>query len=474
MGWPEEYWGRGLGYVPLMTQFPEQFIWGAATASYQIEGGVDEGGRGVSIWDTFSHTPGRVANGDTGDVAIDHYHRVEEDLRLAADLGLDAYRFSIAWPRIQPEGRGAANPQGLDFYNRMIDMLLEHGITPFPTLYHWDLPQPLEDAGGWPARDTAGRFTDYAEMVHRALGDRVEHWTTLNEPFVSSMIGYGSGRHAPGRTDPADALRAAHHLLLGHGMAAQAIRANSSAARVGIVLNLSPARLADPEREDPADVDAVRRVDLVANRLFLDPLLLGDHNTELSALFTDHGADDVVRDTDLGVTAQPLDYLGVNYYRPHFISAGAGGQTPDPGAAGFIGARDVQTHAPEPHTDMGWPIEPDGLTEMLLRLDRSYPAVPLFVTENGAAYDDPVEADGVHDTRRVDYLERHIAAVSQAIDAGADVRGYFAWSLFDNFEWAEGYAKRFGLVHVDYDTQQRTPKDSFAWYQSVIARGGLI
>ena len=458
-----------------MTPFPEHFVWGSATAAYQVEGAVKADGRGPSIWDTFSHTPGKVVAGDTGDVAIDHYHRVESDLALAAELGLDAYRFSIAWPRIQPEGRGAPNQRGLDFYGRLVDALLDHGIRPFPTLYHWDLPQALEDAGGWPSRDTAGRFADYAEIVHRALGDRVEYWTTLNEPYVSSMIGYASGRHAPGRTDPADALRAAHHLLLAHGMAAQAIRAGVGQPSVGIVLNLSPVRVADPDRGDEADVDAADRVDRVANRLFLDPVLKGAHDDALAALFSDHDASDVVRDGDLDVTSEPLDYLGVNYYFPHIVSAGG----PDANAAEFVGAEDVQTHAANSTTyrgattDMGWPIVPEALTDMLVRLDRSYPPVPLYITENGAAYDDPVEPDGVHDRRRIAYLQDHIAAVGQALDAGVDVRGYFLWSLFDNFEWAEGYAKRFGIVHIDYETLKRTPKDSFSWYQAVIERGGV-
>jgi beta-glucosidase len=452
-----------------MQEFPESFVWGAATAAYQIEGAVDEGGRGVSIWDTFSHTPGKVAGGDTGDVAIDHYHRMDADLDLAATLGLDGYRFSIAWPRIQPEGKGRANPDGLHFYSRLVDGLLERGITPFPTLYHWDLPQTLEDAGGWPARDTAGRFADYAEIVHRALGDRVEHWTTLNEPFVSSMIGYAQGRHAPGRTDPADALRAAHHLLLGHGLAAQAVRGGLGTADVGIVLNLHPVRLADPDAATEADRDVADRVDRVANRLFCDPVLLGRHDASLTELFSRLGADDVVRDGDLATIAQPLDYLGVNYYFPHIVSAGTE-QTPNQ----FVGAEDAVTHSPGPTTDMDWPIVPDALTELLLRLRDDYPAVPLYITENGVAYDDPVEPDGVHDQRRIAYLEQHIAAVARAVDAGVDVRGYFLWSLFDNFEWAEGYAKRFGIVHVDYETQVRTPKDSFAWYQAVIERGGVV
>ena len=453
-----------------MEPFPDQFLWGAATAAYQIEGGVGEDGRGVSIWDTFSHTPGKVAGGETGDVAIDHYHRLEGDLALAAELGIDAYRFSIAWPRIQPEGRGAPNQKGLDFYRRMIDLLLERGIIPFPTLYHWDLPQPLEDAGGWPSRDTAGRFADYAEIVHRALGDRVVNWTTVNEPFVSSMIGYASGRHAPGRTDPSEALRAAHHLLLGHGLAVQAIRGGAETAAVGIVLNLSPVRLADPDDPDEADHDAARRVDRVGNRLFLDPVLRGTHDEDVIALYTDLHAADALRDGDLSIISGPLDYLGVNYYFPYIVSAHGDGET----SAQFVGAEDVRSYAPEPTTEMGWPIDADALTDLLVHLDRSYPAVPLYVTENGAAYDDPVEPDGVHDRRRISYLQDHIAAVGRALDAGVDVRGYFVWSLFDNFEWAEGYAKRFGLIHIDYETQARTPRDSFAWYQALIERGGLV
>ena len=451
-----------------MTDSGEDFLWGAATSAYQIEGAVAADGRGPSIWDTFVHTPGTIRGGDTGDVAVDSYHRWREDLDLAAALGLGAYRFSIAWPRIQPEGRGPANGRGLDHYDRVVDGLLERGIVPFPTLYHWDLPQALEDAGGWPARDTAGRFADYAELVHRRLGDRVRFWTTLNEPQVASMAGYAAGTHAPGRRDPAAALAAAHHLLLAHGLATQAIRAGTGQPDVGIVLNLVPARVADPNTDDDADHDAVRRVDLVTNRLFLDPVLLGRHDEELAGLFDEYGVGEVVREGDLAAIAQPLDFLGVNYYCPHLVSAGGDGSHAD-----LIGATDVRLHAPEPTTDMGWPIDADALTALLVRLDRSYPAVPLYITENGAAYDDPVQADGIHDRRRVDYLEAHIAAVERAVAAGADVRGYFVWSLLDNFEWQHGYAMRFGIVHVDLDTLDRTPKDSYAWYRAVIGRGGL-
>jgi beta-glucosidase len=447
--------------TPTLT-FPEGFLWGAATASYQIEGAVDEGGRGRSIWDTFSHEPGRVVGGDTGNVATDHYHRYLEDADLLSVLGLGAYRFSVAWPRIQPDGRGPANPVGLDFYDRLVDALLARGISPAVTLYHWDLPQALEDAGGWPARDTAHRFADYAELVHAALGDRVDLWTTLNEPWCSANLGYLSGRHAPGRRDPAAALAATHHLLLGHGLAVRAMRQQARRTHQFLItLNLSPVI---PASNSPADVEAARRVDGGLNRMFLDPVLRARYPDDVVAVTRGHSDWDFVQPGDLDVIAQPLDLLGVNYYSPLRVRA----DSASPGHLEFPGTAGTQLLPPEGSlTDMGWEVSPRSFTELLVRLWDDY-AIPLVITENGAAYPDVLEPDGsVHDGDRQRYLEGHLAAVHAAISQGVDVRGYFAWSLLDNFEWAEGYAKRFGLVHVDYQTLARHVKDSGHWYAGV-------
>ncbi|MET9497694.1 GH1 family beta-glucosidase [Streptomyces sp. NPDC006552] len=462
------------------TRFPEGFLWGSATAAYQIEGAVREDGRTPSIWDTFSHTPGKVANGDTGDIAVDHYHRWRDDVRLMADLGLSAYRFSVAWPRVQPTGRGPAVQRGLDFYRGLVDELLAHGITPMVTLYHWDLPQELESAGGWPERETAYRFAEYAGIVGEALGDRVESWVTLNEPWCSAFLGYGSGVHAPGRTDPAAALRAAHHLNLGHGLATTALRAALPArANIGISLNPSVVRALT---DAPADLDARRRIDALANRVFTGPLLQGAYPEDLiadTARVTDWS---FVRDGDTDAIHQPLDFLGMNYYTPAVVS-GPRGATDGPRLDGH-GASDhspwpaaddvVFHHAPGEVTAMNWPVDPTGLTDLLLDYTAQAPGVPLYVTENGAAYDDAVDAEGrVHDPDRIRYLHAHLAAVHEAIAQGADVRGYFLWSLLDNFEWAYGYGKRFGAVYVDYATQTRIPKSSAAWYAQVARAGGL-
>ncbi|MBC6445607.1 GH1 family beta-glucosidase [Actinokineospora xionganensis] len=439
-------------------KFPEGFMWGAATASYQIEGAVDEGGRGRSIWDTFAHTPGKVAGGDTGDIAADHYHRYRSDVALMRDLGLDAYRFSVAWPRVQPTGRGPANTAGLDFYDRLVDELVSHDITPMLTLYHWDLPQDLEDAGGWAERDTAARFAEYAGLVARRLGDRVPLWTTLNEPWCSAFLGYSSGEHAPGRTDPGVSLGAAHHLLLAHGLGTQALRAALPAtARTSIVLNLAAVTPASP-----ADGDAARRIDGLANRIFLDPLFGRGYPEDVrgdTARLTDWA---FVHEGDEAVIATPMDLLGVNYYSPTVVELG------EEGADGpWPGCGDVRPVVSGPLTAMGWPIDAGGLATILTRLRDEYPAIPIMITENGAAFDDEV-----HDTDRVDYLRDHLTAVHAALRAGVDVRGYFVWSLLDNFEWAYGYAKRFGIVHVDYATQRRVWRDSAYWYREVIKNHG--
>ncbi|WP_228973830.1 GH1 family beta-glucosidase [Streptomyces sp. DH12] len=449
--------------------FPTGFRWGTATAAYQIEGAAAEDGRTPSIWDTFSRTPGKVRNGDTGDIAADHYHRMAEDVALMRDLGVTDYRFSVAWPRVQPTGRGPAAQKGLDFYRRLVDELRAAGIRPVATLYHWDLPQELEDAGGWPHRETAERFGEYASLVAGALGDRVATWTTLNEPWCAAFLGYASGVHAPGRTDPAASLRAAHHFNLAHGLAVAALRAALPAStEVSLTLNLHAVR---PLTGSAADRDAVRRVDALGNRVFLDPVFHGRLPEDLVADTAELTDWSFVRDGDLAVASAPVDSLGINYYSPTVVAAGTHeGPSPWPGAERHVRFEP----APGPRTAMDWPVDADGLHELLTRLRDELPHVPLMVTENGAAYDDYADPSGqVHDPERVAYLHQHLAAVHRALADGVDVRGYFLWSLLDNFEWAYGYGKRFGIVHVDFASQRRTPKDSARWYRDVIARGGL-
>jgi len=449
-------------------RFPDGFVWGAATASYQIEGAVNEDGRGPSIWDTFSRTPGRVYAGHTGDVACDHYHRYVEDVALMADLGLASYRYSIAWPRIQPDGVGPVNTRGLDFYDRLTDELIGKGIDPVVTLYHWDLPQALENRGGWTVRETAEAFAEYAQIVHARLGDRVRTWTTLNEPWCSAYLGYGNGVHAPGIQDPAAAFKAVHHLLLGHGLAARALR-SAGAQTVSITLN--PTAVAPLDPANPADVDAARIVDGVGNRIFLDPLLRGAYPEDVREIMGRFADLSYIRDGDEAIINAPIDVLGVNYYTPTYVSAKPGqpASLDTPGSEGIAFRKPVG-----PITDIGWQIEPAALTRLLNRLHDDY-GVPMMITENGAAYPQgPSPEDGaVHDTDRVAYIDSHLRACLDSISHGVDLRGYFAWSLMDNFEWAEGYAKRFGIVHVDYTTQRRVPKDSARWYQEVIRRNGL-
>lgn len=469
---------RTLDLSRTVPRLPEGFVWGAATAAYQIEGAAAADGRTPSIWDTYSHTPGRVAGGDTGDVAVDHYRRYPEDVALMKELGLQTYRFSISWPRITPhvtaESLGPVNEAGIDFYSRLLDELLDAGITPAATLYHWDLPQALEDAGGWPARATAERFAEYAGVVAARLGDRLSTFITLNEPWCSAYLGYGSGVHAPGRTDHADALAAVHHLNLGHGLAAAAIRAERPDATVGLTLNLAWVR---PATEDPADVAAARRVDGLQNRVFLDPVLRGSYPSDVLAATSSVTDWSFVRDGDLALVHQPLDVLGVNYYSPTVVRAyGGEGEREEADGHGdgavspWPACEDVEfPQQPGPYTDMGWSIDARGLTELLVRMHREHPGLELLVTENGAAFPDVVAADGSIDDRdRIAYLRDHIQAVADAVAAGAPVRGYFLWSLLDNFEWAYGYAKRFGIVHVDYETQRRTPKASARWYADLI------
>ncbi|MEV5705478.1 GH1 family beta-glucosidase [Actinoallomurus sp. NPDC052274] len=425
--------------------FPTDFQWGVATAAFQIEGATEEDGRGPSTWDTFCREPGRVRDGHTADVACDHYHRWAEDLDLIAGLGARAYRFSIAWPRVQPTGSGAANSKGLDFYDRLVDGLAERGIAAVPTLYHWDLPQPLEDAGGWMNRDTAHRFAEYAALVAERLADRVDLWITLNEPMVVMAYGYAFGIYAPGRALMLDALPTAHHQLLGHGLAVAALR-DAGAERVGIANHHTPAWPVDDTAED---AEAAAAFDDLLNWQFADPILLGR--------YPDLGLDmSHVRDGDLEVIGAPIDALGVNYYHPTGIAAPTDDSLP-------FAMRDLTGF---PTTGMGWPVVPDGLHRLLVDLRDRYGAAlpPVYITESGCSYDESLDDDA-----RIGFLNAHVGAVQAAMHDGVDVRGYFVWSLLDNFEWAEGYAPRFGLVHVDYATQRRTPRASYGWYRDLIA-----
>ncbi|MGH8828082.1 MAG: GH1 family beta-glucosidase [Jiangellaceae bacterium] len=449
--------------------FPAGFRWGAATAAFQIEGSTRADGRTDSIWDTFCRIPGAVAGGDTGDPAADHYRRMADDVALMAELGLGVYRFSVAWPRVCPDGDARVNPAGLDFYSRLVDELLSAGITPWITLYHWDLPQVLEDAGGWTSRVTAQRFADYAAATAARLGDRVRFWTTLNEPWCSALLGYASGEHAPGRTDPVAAVAAAHHLMLAHGLGVEALRAALPDATVGVTLNFAPISSADPG--SAADVEAARRIDGLQNRLFLDAVAHGAYPVDVAADLDPYGLADHVRDGDLAVIGAPIDLLGVNYYRDAVVAGGDAERLPSP----WVGAAEVRFVERDVHrTGQGWEVTPDGLHRLLTDLHREVPHLPLYVTENGAAYPDVVTPDGqVHDLERTRFLEAHVRACHRAIADGVDLRGYFAWSLLDNFEWAYGYAQRFGIVHVDYETQVRTVKDSGHWFAELARTGRL-
>jgi beta-glucosidase len=438
--------------------FPDDFLWGSATASYQIEGAAQEDGRGESIWDRFSHTPGKVKNGDTGDVACDHYHRWREDIALMKSLGLRNYRFSIAWPRIFPEGRGRIEPRGVDFYNRLVDELLANDITPFATLYHWDLPQTLQDEGGWGVRSTATAFADYADVVTRALGDRVKNWITINEPWCVSLLSHFIGVHAPGLQDGPLALRAAHHSLLAHGLAVPVLRANSPGAAVAITLNYThpqPATVA-PAPTAAADYNAARLYDGFFNRWFFDPVHGRDYPADMVTHyaklgFLPNGMEDFVRPGDMEIIAAPTDFLGVNYYSREVVKAGNEG----------MGWENAPEAANLPRTAIGWEVYPDGLYNLLCRLHFDYQTPKIIVTENGVSYPDGPGDDGkIHDAKRIEYLRSHFAAVARARAAGAPVAGYFVWSLMDNFEWAEGSSQRFGAVWVNYETQQRTPKES--------------
>lgn len=454
--------------------FPKGFLWGSATAAFQIEGASQADGRGDSIWDTFCREPGAVLDGDDGSVACDHYNRMPSDVALMASLGLQSYRFSTSWARVCPDGL-SVNQLGLDFYSRLVDELLAHGIKPWVTLYHWDLPAALP--GGWTNRDTAYRFADYAEIVHEALGDRVAVWTTLNEPWCSSFLSYGAGEHAPGHTSRKEAVGAAHHLLLGHGLGVERLRALNPSATLGITLNQTWAYPADPA--NPTDIDAARRIDGAFNRVFLDPIFRGSYPEDVLADMANCGFDEVVRPGDLAIIAQPIDVLGVNYYSTQAVTGTPDDDyQPEMGPNGRlrgnpnVGSEWVRP-APRdlPVTAMGWEVEPAGLTRILNRIHDEYtgPAgAHLYVTENGAAYDDVADdTDFVDDQDRLGYIREHLVALHEAIGDGADVRGYFVWSLMDNFEWAFGYSKRFGVVRVDYETLKRTPKASALWFAEV-------
>lgn len=458
------------------TAWPDGFLWGVATAAAQIEGAAHDDGKTDSIWDAFARIPGNVAHGDTLDVTTDHYHRMPEDVALLSELGLDAYRFSVSWARVKPDD-AAPNPVGLDFYSRLVDELLARDIRPWLTLYHWDLPQAVQELGGWTVRETAERFTDYALLVHDRLGDRVADWTTFNEPWVSAFLGHAAGAHAPGIQDPAAALAAMHHQHLGHGLAVRALR-EAGASRIGITLNLTNAVPFDPA--EPADLDAARRIDALWNRAFLDPILHAAYPGDLLDDVRGLGLDLVVRDGDLTTIAAPIDFLGVNHYHDDAVSGRplprhhqpARAATAKPLASAFPGSEHVTF--PDrglPKTAMGWDINPAGFRDLLLRLTRDHPGLPpLYITENGSAWDDVVGPDGlVHDPDRIAYLDAHLAALREAIGQGADVRGYFAWTLLDNFEWAWGSDVRFGLVRVEPGTLARTVKDSGRAYAAHVA-----
>ena len=436
-------------------KFPPNFTWGVATAAFQIEGATQEDGRGASIWDTFCATPGKVENGDTGEVACDHYHRWRGDLDLIQSLNVGAYRFSVAWPRILPEGTGRVNEKGLDFYDRLVDGLLERGLEPHATLYHWDLPRALQDEGGWVSRGVVDAFVNYADLVTARLGDRVHAYATLNEPWCSAMLGHYLGEHAPGLKDRKKALQAAHHLLLAHGAALPVMRENAPGAQHGVVLNFTPSY---PVSGDPQDERAARLFDGFFNRWFLEPLVQAAYPEDMWEVYGEDVPE--VHAGDLATISAPLDFLGVNYYSRAVTAHDPDGEPPRFKGVSVGGE----------HTDMGWEVFPQGLTDLLVRLDKDYPNLPpLLITENGAAYPDRLESGEVKDDNRIQYLKTHLGAVAEAMARGADVRGYFAWSLMDNFEWAFGYDKRFGLVYVDYETLERIPKASAKWYTETVA-----
>jgi beta-glucosidase len=441
--------------------FPRSFLWGAATSAYQIEGAVTADGRRSSIWDTFSHTPGLTANGETGDVACDHYRRWRDDVQLLSDLRMNAYRMSVPWVRLQPTGAGPLDQGAVAHYRAVLERLHELGVRPLLTLYHWDLPQDLEDRGGWPSRETAERFAEYAGLVVGSLGDLCADWIPINEPWCVSFLGYGEGAHAPGRRSPTDAVAAAHHLNLAHGLAVSAIRSVRAGMAVGptnLVTDLVPAS------DHPDDEAATTRVDLNHNRFFLDPVLRGSYPDELFELYRDQGLAELVRDGDEHLIAAPCDFVGVNHYHQIVVAADD--------TDSHLGAR--QSPAQPATTSFGWSVRPESLTNVLCRIADEYSSLPIYVTENGASFDDEVGHDGrVLDRQRIDYLDGYLDAAARAITKGVDLRGYFAWSLLDNFEWAHGYAHRFGIVHVDFATQERLVRES-GHFWSEMARTGQL
>jgi beta-glucosidase len=451
--------------------FPKGFVWGSATSAYQIEGAAAEDGRGESIWDRFAKTPAtqsRIKDGSNGDVACDHYHRWPSDIALMKELGHAAYRFSVAWPRVLPAGRGAVNEKGIDFYSRLVDGLLAAGIAPYLTLYHWDLPQALQDEGGWVNRDTAEAFAEYADVVARRLGDRVKHWITHNEPWCSSMVSNLKGVHAPGIRDGKVAVVVSHHLLLSHGLAVPILRSHSPGAEIGITLNLSPSVPASPSA---ADADAARHFDGYMNRWFLDPVLRGEYPVDMVRDYVDkaylprEGLGALVREGDLSRIATPTDFLGVNYYNRAILRSESIPEADNLPRSVFVR---------EDHTDIGWEVYPEGLCEILARVHREYRPAKIFITENGASYSEGPDPSGhVADAKRVRFLRDHVLSMHRAIELGVPVAGYFAWSLMDNYEWDHGYTQRFGITWVDYATQQRIPKDSARWYTKVIAANGV-
>ena len=457
---------KGTQPSELRGAFPPDFLWGAGTSAYQIEGATHEDGRGLSVWDRFVAIPGATYQGETGEIAADHYHRMEEDVAIMAELNLSAYRFSLSWPRIVPKGTGAVNERGLDFYDRLVDALLAQGIRPVATLYHWDLPVTLQDQGGWLNRDTAYAFADYAEIVARRLGDRVDWWLTQNEPWCSAYLGYADGTHAPGIRNKNLAVVVGHHVLLAHGLSVPRLRKYlSPQAQVGIAIDFYPVYAAD---DRPETLLAIKRADTFRNRWFLDPIFRGHYPENL---FTDLNVDPPpILEDDFSIISVPIDFLGVNYYSRMIVRDRENGKTTT-GQTGHAASYEAVERIPgASYTEMGWEVFPDGLANILTRIDREYAPKAMVVTESGAAFDDHWDGDGtVHDQQRIDYLRAHIQIVAQVIRQGVPIMGYFVWSFLDNFEWAEGYRKRFGLVYVDFPTQRRIIKDSGRWYASFVA-----
>ncbi len=444
-----------------MKYFPKSFEWGVATASYQIEGAYNEGGKGESIWDRFSHQPGNIENGDTGDTACDHYHRYKEDIQMMKEMGIKAYRFSISWPRIFPEGFGRPNKKGLDFYKRLVEDLLDVNIKPVATLYHWDLPQVLQNKGGWVNRSLTGYFEEYAKCMFKELGDKVPMWITHNEPWVVAFMGHAFGEHAPGMRDFKEAVQVTHNLLLSHGRAVEAYREMGLEGKIGIALNLTPVYPATTSEKDKI---AARKQDQFSNRWFLDPVLKGSYPSMLLNFYQTRYAAPNIKEGDLDIISTPIDFLGINYYSRSVVKADESTE---------LGVEHVKIENTK-YTEMGWEIFPGGLYDLLARIRRDYRAIPIYITENGAAFNDKLTKNHkVHDRKRIDYLRAHLEEAWKAIENGVPLKGYFVWSLMDNFEWDSGFSKRFGLIHVDFQTFKRVWKDSAYFYREVIKNNGL-